>query len=55
VRYRTKTPERARKSLAWIVSFGLIKSSQSAALKIAEEKVDTVVVELIVTIIGLAR
>jgi hypothetical protein len=54
VRYHTKTPERARKSksLVWIVSFGLIKPSQPATLKITEEDVDTVGVDLILSIIG---
>jgi hypothetical protein len=36
------------------VSFGLIKPSQPATLKITEEEVDTVRVELILSIIGLA-
>jgi hypothetical protein len=36
------------------VSFGLIKPAQPATLKITEEEVDTVRVELILSIIGLA-
>ncbi len=57
VRYHTQTPERARKSksLVWIVSFGLIKPCQPTTLKITEEEVDSVGVELILSIIGLAR
>ena len=37
------------------VSFGLIKPSQPATLKITEEEVDTVRIELILSILGLAR
>src|SRR6266446_4361206 len=37
------------------VSFGLIKPAQPATLKITEEEVDTVRVEMILSIIGLAR
>jgi hypothetical protein len=37
------------------VSIGLIKPAQPATLKITEEEVDTVRVELILSIIGLAR
>src|SRR5258707_14002761 len=53
----TKTPERARKSKSpgAEVSFGLIKPAQPATLKITEEEVDTVRVELILSIIGLTR
>jgi hypothetical protein len=45
----TKTPERARKSKSpgAGVSFGLIKPAQPATLKITEEEVDTVRVELV--------
>jgi hypothetical protein len=35
------------KALVWIVSFALFKPSQPATLKITEEEVDTVRVELI--------
>src|SRR5208337_2054184 len=37
------------------VSFGLIKPAQPATLKITEEEVDTVRVELILSIIGVTR